>query len=774
MWAAFLVIVLASIPPGLALTRILDGAADTFRKSLLCLPLGLLVLYGTSGILFVIQIWSIISLTVSILILEIVSLLFLRRKIHIEKTQHTHWQRLEAAMHGLVLSESEPELEEEVQAQRWFQQQRNPMLQILAGLFCAMTLTPLLLLDRPFGVDWVGFGTLAANIQATGSFELPSPNSGLWTYPPAFPSLLAWLSELSGSSIEQSAMLLGHVSLLAILFGIWGSMDRLGAGASSVLAMGGSLALFAKVFDSGYPSVASQLGLIVGLLVVFRPYHSSLRSHIIAFISTAGFTVLIHPTGAIYLACMLLASILMRKSMDEGEQDRSKHVFFSSIIIMSVMFIVALIFFAPRMLEEPVFAEYGWQGGKPMLMYNGPLMILAAYGLWLGRKSKEIRLLSLWLGTLWILSFVHLIDGLTNVQILSLMSYTLYSMALHAYHVPLALIVGLIASRSTSLASVDGEKAWLNRDMDPYYKPIISSICLTALIVGSILTAGLFVQLSQHQELHASTSGDERLRIWLEDNPPDSIIYSENIHWGHTYSFATNIETSSIPTLGLLTLNSEIQQDATSAIRNDDISRLRELNIGYAVSSPIGSLAPYLATSPHWSVEKNYDGARYWKLHDAPSPSHVAVVSSLSHGTCIEASGCDLNQDPWRNHRYGDLLSLGDNRMVMTKQGQIDWNGAIDDVGISGRFNVCLLYEQIGTGLDYSIQFNQVTISPDDKSGWRFVCAMVQFERQLDVSINLENDGEWWINPLGFSGRGEHIIDSTGLRIHHFEVLQAN
>ena len=541
MWATLCLIVLASIPPGLALTRILDGAADTFRKSLLCLPLGLLILYGTSGILFVIQAWNIISVTVSILLVNICSILFLRKKIHIEKTQHTHWQRLEAAMHGLVLSESEPELEEEVQAQRWFQQQRNPMLQILAGFFCAMTLIPLLLIERPFGVDWVGFGTLAANVQSTGSFDLPSPNSGVWTYPPAFPSLLAWLSELSGSSIEQTAMILGHISLLAILLGIWGSMDRLGAGASSVLAMGGSLALFAKVFDSGYPSVASQLGLVVGLLVVFRPYHQSLRAHIIAFISTAGFTVLIHPTGAIYLACMLLASILMRTNMDDDEQDRSKHIFFSSIIIMSVMFIIALIFFAPRMLEEPVFAEYGWQGGKPMLMYNGPLMLLAGYGLWLGRKSKEIRLLGLWLSSLWILSFVHLIDGLTNIQILSLLSYTLYSMALHAYHVPLALIVGLIASRSTSMTSVDGERAWLNRDMDPYYKPIISALFLSALILGSILTAGLFVQLSQHEELHASTSGDERLRVWLEENPRDAIIDSENIHWGHTDSFVTNI-----------------------------------------------------------------------------------------------------------------------------------------------------------------------------------------------------------------------------------------
>ena len=48
MWATLCLIVLASIPPGLALTRILDGAADTFRKSLLCLPLGLLPL-GLQG-----------------------------------------------------------------------------------------------------------------------------------------------------------------------------------------------------------------------------------------------------------------------------------------------------------------------------------------------------------------------------------------------------------------------------------------------------------------------------------------------------------------------------------------------------------------------------------------------------------------------------------------------------------------------------------------------------------------------------------------------------
>jgi hypothetical protein len=148
-------------------------------------------------------------------------------------------------------------------------------------------------------------------------------------------------------------------------------------------------------------------------------------------------------------------------------------------------------------------------------------------------------------------------------------------------------------------------------------------------------------------------------------------------------------------------------------------------------------------------------------------------VSNLSQTPCIDASGCDLQQDPWRNHRYSDLLSLGEERMVMTKQGEIKWREAIDDAGLRGRFNVCLLYEQIGTGLDYTIKFNQVSFTPEDKSGWRYVCNTIQFDEQLNISINLKSDGEWWINPLGFSGRSEQIIDSTGLRIHHFEVLEA-
>ena len=484
-------------------------------------------------------------------------------------------------------------------------------------------MVPIFIFERPFGVDWIGFSTLATNVGQTGTFEVQAPNSGLWTYPPAFPTVLAWVQHMTNTEMEQAILILGHLSLFALFLGIWGSMDRLGAGASSVLAMGGSFALFAKVFDSGYPTVASQLGLIVGLMIVLRPLQQSMMYHILAFVFLAFCAVLIHPTGAIYLAALLFASLVIQNRLTEDEKSQQKPLFLTSIITVSSMFIIALVFFAPRMLSEPVFAEYGWQGGKPMLMFNGPLMVFAGISVFLGRKSLEIRLLSFWFLAIWLLSFVHLIEGLANIQVLSLLSYTLYSMALHAYHVPLAVLVGLLASRSTSLTTVDESSSWFGLEMDPFIRPLFSTIFLVGLMLGSMLSIGLLVNLSAHDELHATSQGDQDLREYLSNYPPSGYVYSENVHWGHSYGFDPSIKTTSVPSLGLLTLDETVHQKATAAIRSNDIPTLRSLNIGHAVSSPIGTLALTLGPSPYWSVEQSFDGARYWKLWDEPSPSRV-------------------------------------------------------------------------------------------------------------------------------------------------------
>ncbi len=774
MWEVVIAVLLPTIAPGLALLRVLDASADTFRKALLCFPIGLLALYGTSGLLFVLQTWSVTNLTVAIVLLNALSIAFLFRKVQVERTTYTQWQKMEAAIHGLVLSESEPEIEQEVAAQQWFQSNRNPLLQIAAGCFCLLTLVPIVMFDRPFGVDWIGFSTLASHVGQSGTFEVPSPNAGLWTYPPAFPTVLAWIVHVTGSSIEQTILIQGHLSLFALLLGIWGSMDRLGAGASSVLAMGGSFALYAKVFDSGYPTVASQLGLVVGLMIVLRPIQQSLRYHLVTFVFLSICTVLIHPTGAIYLAALLVASLLTRERLSEDEKSNQRPIFLTSILIVSSMFIIALIYFAPRMLSEPVFAEYGWQGGKPMLMFNGLLMLFAGFSIFLGRKSREIQLLSLWFLALWLLSFVHLIEGLANIQVLSLLSYTLYSMALHAYHVPLAVIVGLLASRSTSLTTVDDSKSWFGLEMDPFIRPLYSSIFLVVLVLGSMLSVGLLANLSTHEELHATTSGDGELRAYLLKHPPDKFVYSENVHWGHSYAFDASIQTTSLPTLGLLTLDETIQGAATTAIRLDDVETLKQLGIGYAVSSPIGTIALTLGPSPYWSMEQEFSGARYWKVWDEPSPTRVSSVVTLNQGECMSKKGCVLEEDPWRNHRFNDPLERGEQRIVLSKKSAYVWDEVLNETNHQGMYKICVVYEQIGLFEDYSITFNDESLDLEKTAGWNMACHNLQLDQRLDVEFNLDSDGSSWINPLGFSGRSSKIVDSTGLRIHHLELNRLN
>ena len=142
MWELALILILPTIAPGLAFLRILDASADTFRKALLCFPIGLLMLYGISGLLFVVNLWPVTNLSMMLMLVNAVSIAFLFRKVHVEKSTYTQWQKMEAAIHGIVLSESEPEIEQEVAAQQWFQANRNPILQIAAGCFCFLTLIP--------------------------------------------------------------------------------------------------------------------------------------------------------------------------------------------------------------------------------------------------------------------------------------------------------------------------------------------------------------------------------------------------------------------------------------------------------------------------------------------------------------------------------------------------------------------------------------------------------------------------------------------------------
>ena len=53
-------------------------------------------------------------------------------------------------------------------------------------LFLPAYVGPIFIFERPFGVDWIGFSTLATNVGQTGTFEVQAPNSGLLDLPPHF------------------------------------------------------------------------------------------------------------------------------------------------------------------------------------------------------------------------------------------------------------------------------------------------------------------------------------------------------------------------------------------------------------------------------------------------------------------------------------------------------------------------------------------------------------------------------------------------------------
>jgi hypothetical protein len=53
-------------------------------------------------------------------------------------------------------------------------------------------------------------------------------------------------------------------------------------------------------------------------------------------------------------------------------------------------------------------------------------------------------------------------------------------------------------------------------------------------------------------------------------------------------------------------------------------------------------------------------------------------------------------------------------------------------------------------------------------SGWYNSCT-VAGNGGFDISI--ESESEYWINPLGASGRGDALIDQTGVRVHWVEII---
>ncbi len=769
-------ILVVSLLPGFALVRILDASSDTFRKLLLMPALGLLLIFGLNGLLLLLKLWSVFSVVICLLIINGLSMMQIKSTSDEGTSQ---WRILESAMNDNLNSLSDKEIGDEVAAQKWFQVNRVTWKSVFAFIICLSVLFIPIIQHLPFGVDWIGFSVLSGQIVQTESLNLSGTNIGYWTYPPAYPALSAFIGSVLNLDSAVAVFELGHYSLFAIMLGIWGAMDRNGAGVEAIFAMVLGLGIFAKTFDSGYPTVASQLGLVVGLLVLLRQTSVNVKHHTRAFIIAVICVALIHPTGAIYLGLLMVSHIIIGLAGKESIGDGARKILIASSILLLIAATIALLKIAPRMLDVAVFAEYGWQGGRPLLFYNGILLIFGLVAAYRLRNCIEARMLTIWISLLWLLTGIHLIEGFDKVPILSLLSYTLYSMSIHAFHIPLTVLVALWLSPTTNLRIEGGGNRVLTYGWNPYLNHKVVSTIIIAIMLAFSSGLMIMIEMSQHDELRPISDSDIELRKSLNDLPEGSIVYSENTHWGHLWDVPSHIQLTSIPTLGLVELESSIQGEVTNAIKSDDIDSLSQLAVTHAITSPRGVMQFFLAKSQYWNVMENIDSSKLWQFIPSGNQSQSNFIA-INNQHCVNS--CQQKTDTWISQKFQNPISLTKNRIFV--QEGIDSEFVIENEYTDNENNshtICLVIERVGNTDSVTTTVSSQGIGEFQNiipQGSGFIEDCFTFENnqllmQIDYSITWSDSttSQRWINPTGLSGRGDIIIDQSGLLLHWIELV---
>jgi len=343
----------------------------------------------------------------------------------------------------------------------------------------------------------------------------------------------------------------------------------------------------------------------------------------------------------------------------------------------------------------------------------------------------------------------------------------LYSMALHAFHVPLAALVALWWSPSSRLSALDPDEP-----LRTFRVPDgVSAVMIAAVVLGAGMAGGVALMLDEHEELWAVSPGDVELRRTLEGL--EGTVYTENMHWGYVYDAPEGVLTTSIPSLGLVHIDRSEHANASLAIHYNNLTYMQEHNMKHALTSPLGSMQWTLAASPYWEERAHADGAVLWG-HVPNGTGTIVEQVGIAHDDC---EACDERPDPWRDHRFRDPLGLGDTR-AFTQEGTDDavdvaWPSTLD--AQSAHSSLCVVYEVMGEVEPWSVQPDQGTERPiysmRTDAGFHRTCMNLDATNATQVLIvNWEADtADRWLNPLGLSGRDNVLWDATGVRWHWME-----
>ncbi len=583
-----------------------------------------------------------------------------------------------------------------------------------------------ILSDIQFGVDWVGFAVIASEYTMVEGGIISMDMT--WWYSPAFPSLVAHVGFLTQQGLDIATFDVGTAGMIGLICGLTAAFDERKKSLYALIAMMLGVAIFAKFFDSGYPTIASLLPLSLALFLMFKQ-KSSLMMKFILLIASA----FIHPSGFIYLLTFYVVEMVIVEDNTYKTNQPNKSLLIGGGVTLLFLLSELLLRNLDLSTGHWIDKEYGWQGGKPFLIFNGVLFATALYCYLFESKNKEIRLFSIWFIGLYCLSFVQYFGPETPLETLHLLSQILYSMSLHAFQIPLLGIVALSLKFDSHLQ-----------------KKSVKALVLTIML---FLPTFLVFQIIPHEQNHAVQSSD----ILLFDKYIDEYdsIFSENAPWGYTW-FEHNSSFVAKPTVGVVQSDLTLHSKAYTAILYDNVSGIIDLGIQAAISSPMGSLQWILSSSNFWEEIDHIDGSRIWEFRAAGNARQFDVEPIHSE-QCI---GCESRDDIWSSkhtlsYRHGFSPTI--EFVEEGKGASLEFRNVVDDASI-----ICLSYITHGSIGGIKISSEQSEYVLKSSAGYHRLCFD---EVQADsFSIIWEHDeSSFFFNPTGISGRSKHIFDVTGI-----------
>ena len=734
VWLALLALILSTVLPGFVMSSYLLKFSNSSIRIASSPMIGLLCLFLLAGAVQILGFYSPTFLVVLVLVMNLISvLLFKQLKQDV----------------GSILGEV---------YSTYFSDKPNRVFSHLFLILTVLLLSPVFVLDIPYGVDWIGFSNILVALNQSGTMNFAEPNSGAWIYPPGFISAAGLLSIFPDIHEFQALMILGFYSLFGIVLGVFAVGEKYNAGIFCGLMMFLGVGLFAKSFDSGWPTIASQIPVLVGLLILQESDFAVETSNRVKLLFTILGALIIHPTGAISL--LILIFVVLFIQTNKVSKSENKVAFIGLIFLFFV--VSSLLSSELSNLEQ--FSEYGWQGGMVLIKFNAPLCLIAIYFMIKHQGNPTLNIFSKWVIVTWIFSFLHLIPILEELPAFKLLGYLCYSMGLHMFHIPFSLVsgIGLMLGLQSNQEKEESKN---------HFNHFNSKQAISLLFVCCfLLPIGMYALIQTEENKHhfAVTSSTLDLIDQVSSMEIDSVVYTENSHWGYLQIEELNFQTTSIPRLGLMVEENYVQSEATRAILSNDFQTLEVLGIEYAITSPMGSLHYSLIESGKWDVVIDIDGSRLWKLNANTSNLNIQAFA-LNELNCAE-NDCSQVKDLWRDYRYNDQLQLGDNRVKLSHEATI--RVPVDFVAESGK--ACLLYEVRGNVDEFNLTFSSNNKSTDtnfDTSpGWHLDCAenISSGSIEIEFDVQISND-IGFVNPSGFSGRGEFLLEKPGIVLQHFE-----